>query len=68
MVPSEGIEPPAEEPESSVLSITPRGLSKKTRKHVNRMNHVVHTRNIYFLSSFHTLLKISILFSIFNSD
>jgi len=32
------------------------------------MNHVVHTRNIYFLSSFYTLLKISILFSIFNSD
>lgn len=27
MAPSEGIEPPAEEPESSVLSITPRGLN-----------------------------------------
>ena len=26
LAPSEGIEPPAEEPESSVLSITPRGL------------------------------------------
>ena len=26
MVPSEGIEPPVEESESSVLSITPRGL------------------------------------------
>ncbi len=39
MVPSEGIEPPAEEPESSVLSITPRGLNI-TRKHVKRMNHV----------------------------
>ena len=25
MAPSEGIEPPVEEPESSVLSITPRG-------------------------------------------
>ena len=25
LAPSEGIEPPAEEPESSVLSITPRG-------------------------------------------
>lgn len=28
MVPSGGIEPPAEEPESSVLSITPQGLNK----------------------------------------
>ena len=28
LAPSEGIEPPAEEPESSVLSITPRGHIK----------------------------------------
>lgn len=35
MAPSEGIEPPAEEPESSVLSITPRGQVQKLCKALN---------------------------------
>jgi hypothetical protein len=39
MAPSEGIEPPAEEPESSVLSITPRGLDVVLGQYVKRMIH-----------------------------
>ncbi len=41
MAPSEGIEPPAEEPESSVLSITPRGhfiIGKLTRNAFENRN------------------------------
>ena len=49
MAPSEGIEPPAEEPESSVLSITPRGhfiLGKLTRNAFkNRTVLLLHTSN-----------------------
>ncbi len=44
MVPSEGIEPPAEEPESSVLSITPRGQVQKLCKALNGDKIVVYAK------------------------
>ena len=51
MAPSEGIEPPVEEPESSVLSITPRGhfiIGKLTRNAFeNRI--VLHLHTSYAL-------------------
>ena len=46
MAPSEGIEPPAEEPESSVLSITPRGLDVVLGQYVKRMIHPILTYKV----------------------
>lgn len=65
MAPSEGIEPPVQEPESYVLSITPRGqLNKKkvltlgfTKKHDVDNPHVKHTCKIVYCTLTYDLIN-----------